>query len=126
MRGVFTILLVDDNPDITSVLAEILQVKGYAVHAANSGAEGLLLMREHPVDLLLTDIRMPGMNGLELSRAARKIYPDLFIIFMTAYVADDLIQQAMAEGVKTVLTKPLDMKFLLQVLSAQRGMMAND
>jgi CheY-like chemotaxis protein len=112
MSGVFTILLVDDNPDITGVLADILQIKGYAVHAANSGAEALLLMREHPVDLLLTDIRMPGMNGLELSRAARKNYPDLFIIIMTAYAADELIQQALAEGVKTVLTKPLDMKFL--------------
>jgi YesN/AraC family two-component response regulator len=76
------------------------------------GGEALLLMREHPVDLLLTDIRMPGMNGLELSRAARKNYPDLFIIIMTAYAADELIQQALAEGVKTVLTKPLDMKFL--------------
>lgn len=67
MSRVITILLVDDNPDITGVLADILQVKGYAVHAANSGAEARLLLREHPVDLLLTDIRMPGMNGLELS-----------------------------------------------------------
>jgi CheY-like chemotaxis protein len=125
MSEVFTILLVDDNPDITSVLADILQVKGYVVHATNSGAEALLLLREHPVDLLLTDIRMPGMNGLQLSRAARQNYPDLSIIFITAYAADDLIQQAMAEGVKTVLTKPLDMKFLLQVLSAQQRIMAN-
>lgn len=125
MSAAFTILVVDDNLDIAGVLADILEVKGYSVLAANSGAEALLFLREHPVDILLTDVRMPQMNGLELYREAHKNFPNLVTIFMTAYAADDLIQQGMAEGVKTVLTKPLDMKFMLLLLSAQRRTMTN-
>ena len=72
------------------------------------------------MDILLTDVKMPEMDGLELFRETRSLYPKLITIFMTAYAADDLIQQGMAEGVKTVLTKPLDIKFLLSFFSAQK------
>ena len=60
------------------------------------------------------------MNGLELYRKTRKVYPNLITIFMTAYAADDLIQQGMAEGVKIVLTKPLEINFLLHLFSAEQ------
>jgi CheY-like chemotaxis protein len=70
------------------------------------------------VDILLTDVKMPGMNGLELYREARKAYPRLITIFMTAYAADDLIQQGMAEGIKTVLTKPVEIEFMVHLFSA--------
>jgi CheY-like chemotaxis protein len=63
---------------------------------------------------------MPEMNGLELYRETRKLYPEIITIFMTAYAADDLIQLGMAEGIKTVLTKPVDIKFLLTLFSAHK------
>ncbi len=120
MSASISILVVDDNPDMATVLADILDLRGFTVHAATSGAEALEIMRNHPVDILLTDVKMPEMNGLELYRATRKPYPKLITIFMTAYAADDLIRQGMVEGIKTVLTKPVDIKFLLLLFSVQR------
>jgi CheY-like chemotaxis protein len=120
MSETFCILVVDDNPSMADSLADILEVKGFTVRAAASGKEALEILREGPVDFLLTDVKMPEMNGLDLYRATRKLYPRLITVFMTAYAADDLIQQGMAEGVKTVLTKPLDIKFLLSFFSAQK------
>jgi len=120
MSETLCILVVDDNPSMADSLADILEIKGFTVRAAASGKEALEILREGPVDFLLTDVKMPEMNGLDLYRATRKLYPRLITVFMTAYAADDLIQQGMAEGVKTVLTKPLDIKFLLSFFSAQK------
>ncbi|MGD0750263.1 MAG: response regulator [Anaerolineales bacterium] len=120
MSETIRILVVDDNPAMADTLADILEVKGFSVHAAASGAEALKILREQPVDILLTDVKMPEMNGLELYRETRKLYPRLITIFMTAYAADELIQQGMAEGVKTVLTKPVDINFLLLLFSAEK------
>jgi CheY-like chemotaxis protein len=130
MSEMLRILVVDDNPDMAETLADILELKGFSVHAAASGAEALEILQDQPVDILLTDVKMPGMNGLELYRETRKLYPRLITIFMTAYSADELIQQGMAEGVKTILDKPLDMNFLVRWLSvygriiAEAGKMA--
>ena len=120
MSETLCILVVDDNPSMADSLADILEIKGFTVRAAASGKEALEILREGPVDFLLTDVKMPEMNGLDLYRATRKLYPRLITVFMTAYAADDLIRQGMAEGVKTVLTKPLDIKFLLSFFSAQK------
>jgi two-component system, NtrC family, response regulator HydG len=114
----FSILVVDDDPTNAGVLADILEVKGFKVYAANSGKEALAILRDHPVDILLTDVKMPGMNGLELYRATRETHPKLVTILMSAYAADELIQQGLAEGIKTVLNKPLDIDFLLMMISA--------
>jgi two-component system response regulator HydG len=124
MGETIRILVVDDNPDMAETLADILELKGFTVHAAASGAEALEILRGQPVDILLTDVKMPGMNGLELYRETRKLYPRLITIFMTAYSADELIQQGMAEGVKTILDKPLDMNFLVRLLSAHGRIIA--
>ena len=60
---------------------------------------------------------MPEMNGVALSRETRKNHPSITTILMTAYAANDLIEQGMNEGIKTVLTKPVDIEFLLTLLS---------
>jgi CheY-like chemotaxis protein len=120
MAETISILVVDDNPGMAETLRDILEAKGFIVHAAASGAEALEIMGKQPVDILLTDVKMPGMNGLELHRKTRKTYPRLITIFMTAYSADEIIQQGMAEGVKIVLTKPLEINFLLHLFSAEQ------
>jgi CheY-like chemotaxis protein len=118
MEEPITILVVDDNASMANSLVDILEVKGFKVHIAYSGAEALEILRAHPVDILLTDVRMPDMDGMELNRATRKTYPNLKTILMTAYSADDIIKQGMKEGIRTVLNKPLDMDFLISLFSA--------
>ena len=113
-----SVLIVDDNAAMTRSLADILEVKGFVVHAANTGADALQILRDNPVDILLTDVKMPDMNGVTLYRLTRTTHPTLTTILMTAYAADDLIQQGLSEGIKAVLTKPLDVDFLLQLFSA--------
>jgi CheY-like chemotaxis protein len=116
MSETTSILVVDDNQANTDSLADILELKGFLVYVAASGAQALQILHEQPVDILLTDVKMPGMNGLELFRETRQLYPNLTTIFMTAYSADELIQQGRMEGIKAILDKPLDIHFLLTLL----------
>jgi CheY-like chemotaxis protein len=113
----FSILIVDDNPSMAAALVDILVLKGFETFMASSGAEALQLLHDHPIDVLLTDVIMPEMDGVSLYRQTRQAYPRLITILMTAYAADELIQQGMAEGIKTVLTKPIDIDFLILLLS---------
>jgi CheY-like chemotaxis protein len=121
MSETFSILVVDDNPSLANILADILELKGYKVHSAISGAEALEILRDHPVDIMLTDVKMPDMNGVVLYRETRKTHPKLTTFLMTAYAADDLIQQGMKEGIRTVLSKPLKIEFLLSLFSALKN-----
>jgi CheY-like chemotaxis protein len=107
------ILIVDDNPTMASTLADILAIKGFDVYEVQSGVEALKVLEDHPIDILLTDVKMSGMSGVELYREARKTHPNLYTIFMTAYAADDLINKGLDLGVKTVLTKPLNIDLVL-------------
>lgn len=118
MRENIHILVVDDNPAMTQTLVDILAAKGNTVHGALSGQEALDILQNDEVDILLTDVKMPDMNGVELFLETKKINPKLVTFLMTAYAADDIIQKGMAEGIKTVLTKPLNIDFLLKLFSA--------
>jgi CheY-like chemotaxis protein len=116
----FTILIVDDNPSMASALFDILVLEGFETFLAASGARALQILREHAIDVMLTDVIMPEMDGVELYRQTRQAYPQLITILMTAYAADELIQQGMAEGIKTVLTKPIDIDFLILLLNTYK------
>jgi two-component system, NtrC family, response regulator len=118
MSDPISVLIVDDNASMAVSLADVLEVKGFTAYSASSGVEAIAILREHPVDILLTDVIMPGMNGVELYRETRQAHPHLTTFFMTAYSADDLIQQGMKEGIKTVLNKPLDIEFLILLLKS--------
>jgi CheY-like chemotaxis protein len=126
MRDTASILVVDDNPSMAKTLADIMSVKGFEVHAAYSGLEALAILQRQTIDILLTDVVMPDMNGVELYRATRKIFPNITTILMTAYAADDIIHQGLAEGIKTVLTKPLDIDFMLTLFLAYKKMIVED
>ncbi len=118
MSKILSVLVVDDNLPMAESLRDVLELKGYIAYGVNSGAEALAILSEHAVDILLTDVIMPEMDGVALYLAAKKIYPKLTAILMTAYSADELIQKGMKEGIKTVLNKPVDMGLLLSVCSA--------
>jgi CheY-like chemotaxis protein len=111
-----SILIVDDNPTMAKTTADILAAHGYAVHTAASALEALDILRRDKIDLLLTDVIMPETNGVELFVQGRRISPSLMAFLMTAYSADELIQRGWREGVKAVLTKPLDLNLLLALV----------
>jgi CheY-like chemotaxis protein len=116
----FSILIVDDNRSMADALVDILVLKDFETFVASSGAKALQILHEHPIDVLLTDVIMAEMDGVALYRQTREAYPQLITILMTAYAADELIQQGMAEGIKTVLTKPVDIDFLVLLLSTYK------
>jgi CheY-like chemotaxis protein len=118
MSDLLTILVVDDNPSMVKTLQDILVMKGYTVFAAQSGREALEILAQNKVDLLLTDVIMPDMDGVALYRQTRQTHPRMVTFLMTAYSADEIIRQGFAEGIKTVLTKPVDIELFLSMASA--------
>ena len=101
------VLVVDDEEANRLTLERILVREGLnVVHAAN-GREALERAREQPVALMLTDLKMPGMDGLSLMKTARSLDPDLEVIVMTAYGTVETAVEAMKEGAYDFVTKPL-------------------
>ena len=82
-----TVLLVEDDGDVRAALAEVLYTKGFKVLAASDGYEAIRLLTEHFVDVMLTDIIMPGVSGYELAAQARLVQPSLRILYTTGYDA---------------------------------------
>ncbi|MGD1994940.1 MAG: response regulator [Anaerolineae bacterium] len=114
------ILIVDDDPSMTKTLSDVFALEGYQSEVAHSGPEALSKIAHSCFDCMLTDIRMPGLNGVDLYRAIKARQPGLPVVLMTAYSADMLIQQGLAEGAIAALTKPLKIDQLLAFLSSVR------
>jgi DNA-binding NtrC family response regulator len=102
------ILLVDDDESLRLVLRMELEELGYAVTAAASGEEALALAEREAPDLVLTDVRMPGLSGLDLLARLRESAPGVTVILMTAYGSIQLAVQAMKAGAYDFIAKPVD------------------
>lgn len=110
------VLLVDDELSMLLTLAANLELEGLEVETATSGALALALAREKTFDLVLSDVRMPQMNGVELFREIHKLHPCMPVILMTAFAMESLIEQAIHEGAFAVLPKPFDIDQVLKML----------
>jgi DNA-binding NtrC family response regulator len=120
MRENLHTLIVDDDPRMAKTLLDILRVKGYEAELAHSGPEALEKVNKGRFDCVLTDIKMPQMNGVELYKAIKAEQPDLPVVLMTAYSTDKLVMEGLEEGAIASLTKPLDIDLLLSFLSILR------
>lgn len=120
MSKKLSILIVDDDHRMARTVRDILNVKGYQAECAFSGAEALGKIKKTDFDCVLTDVKMPEINGVELYQAIRKIYPQLAVVLMTAYPSDALIKKGLKEGILAALTKPLDINLLLSFFSSLR------
>jgi DNA-binding NtrC family response regulator len=109
------LLVVDDELNIRGALAKILEKAGHTVSAAESGDAALNSLHEAPFDLIITDLKMVGMSGLELLRAAKQRQPEAEVIMMTAYGTVESAVNAMKAGAYDYLTKPIDPERLLHV-----------
>jgi DNA-binding response OmpR family regulator len=107
------ILVVDDDASVTNVLRRGLAYEGYQVAVAGSGAAGLALAREHPPDLAILDIMMPGMDGLEVLRRLRAADPHLPVILLTAKDAPADQVHGLESGADDYVVKPFTFEVLL-------------
>jgi DNA-binding NtrC family response regulator len=111
------ILIVDDEGSLLLTLVANLELEGFDVVGAQDAGSALDLLRREHFDLVLTDIRMPGMSGVELFRSIRSMRPDMPVILMTAFAAEHLINDAVQEGVFAVLPKPFDIEHVIFALT---------
>ncbi len=101
-----SILIVDDEPNYLVILSELLRDEGFEIFTAPGGAEGLALVREVDLDLVITDMQMPGMDGLQFLRAIKKVNNDLPVVMITAFAEVDRAVAAMQAGAFNYLAKP--------------------
>src|SRR5579864_3839017 len=120
MAPTATLLVVDDEQPNLDSLERIFSREGYRVLLAASGAQGLELLRAEPVDVVLTDLMMPGMSGQELLRAVHAVAPEAEVVLMTAYGTVEAAVLAMKDGAYDFLTKPLKRHAVLK--SAQQAL----
>ncbi len=116
MNAKTSILIVDDDRDLAESLADVLEARGYAVELAGSGEEGVARFQQQDFDLVFTDVKLPGMNGVESFFAFRKIKPDAKVVMMTGFSVEQLLAQAIENGALAVLHKPFAIPEILSVL----------
>ncbi|MEQ8539623.1 MAG: response regulator [Coleofasciculus sp. D1-CHI-01] len=104
------ILIVDDEKNIRLTIAQSLDPLGYQVATADNGEDALLQLKVQEYDLILLDLKMPGMNGLEVLRRAIEIYPDIKIIIISAHGTIEDAVEAMKLGAVDFLQKPFTPK----------------
>lgn len=105
-------LVVDDQMGVRRLLFEAFQEEGYTVELAASGKEAVEKVQTEIPDIILMDMKMPGMNGLEALHEIKKIYDSVLVIMMTAYGELEIVAEAMKLGIKEYVTKPFDINEL--------------
>jgi len=111
------ILVVDDQPGMCETLLDILEDVGYNVRSAQDGSTAIEMNKQDVFDIILMDIIMPGINGVEALKVIKKMNADTTVILMTAYTAPDLIMEAQKAGVYECLTKPFSPSRLLDIIT---------
>ncbi|MBM9511654.1 sigma-54 dependent transcriptional regulator [Desulfogranum marinum] len=109
----YTILVVDDEPNYQIVLSELLRDEGYEVFTADSGLTGLPIVHEADLDLVISDMKMPGMDGIEFLAKIKEYNRELPVILLTAFAEVEMAVEAMRLGAFTYLAKPFSNEQLL-------------
>jgi len=110
------ILIADDEPHMRFTLAAILRAEGYEVDTAADGLEAVEQCAQHAYDVILLDVRMPGLDGVEAFRRIRQHHEGVRVFLMSAYGVDDLKQRALDEGAVAFLDKPLEVDKVIRLI----------
>src|SRR5580700_92322 len=111
------VLIVDDEPNLRKILSAQLTRDGYDVMTAEDGEQGLTLLREHHIDLVITDLKMPKVDGMTLLRRALELEPELPIVLITAHGTIDTAVEALKSGAFDFVTKPFDKDEVRQIVA---------
>ncbi len=121
-----TILLVDDEQNTREALSIALGREGYNIIPASNGGEGMKLLEKEPVDLIITDLMMPGISGMDLLDFARKHRPEVMVIMMTGYASVETAITAMKNGAFDYITKPIkldEVKIIIHQAADKRNLL---
>jgi two-component system, NtrC family, response regulator AtoC len=110
------VLIVDDEPNLRKILSAQLSRDGYDVMTAEDGEQGLALLKEHHIDLVITDLKMPKVDGMTLLKRALEEEPDLPIVLITAHGTIDTAVEALKSGAFDFVTKPFDKDEVRQIV----------
>ncbi|WP_224361213.1 sigma-54-dependent transcriptional regulator [Hyalangium versicolor] len=108
-----SVLLVDDDPAVAKVLGALLAQAGLTVHTTKNGAEALAVLGQKPIDVVVSDVRMPGMSGLELLAEVTRAYADVPVVLITAHGTVPMAVEAMKAGAADFILKPFDREEIL-------------
>lgn len=111
------ILVLDDHVGVATGLGELLELDGHEVTLAHDGPTAISAYVSGPFDLGLFDVKMPGMNGVESFMEVRKVRPNANIVMMSGYSDDGVIEKALQNGARGLLSKPFELDDLMAKLS---------
>ena len=115
------ILLLDDAPTMLGTIEDFLKGRGHRLRVASDGADALRLMEAEPPDLVISDIQMPGMDGIAFLKAIRERFPDLPVVLMTAYATVNTAVAALHNRAYDYLEKPIQLEELQACLDRVDG-----
>lgn len=113
------ILVVDDEEDLRRLLSDGLRLEGYQVAVASSGREALALVEQEPPDLIILDLIMPEMNGIETLKRMRERGVTAKVVILTAYGTAEQVREAVALGVREFIGKPFDLDRLVRIVAEE-------
>jgi two-component system, NtrC family, response regulator AtoC len=116
MDKLIRVLVVDDEPRICRLILDVLVQEGYMVDVSFSGADALQMIREYNYHLLITDLEMPGIDGLELIQKVKKRDPDIRAIMITGNAIDDVATWSLRYGIDNTMQKPFNITELKRVV----------
>ena len=116
MPEVIKVLVVDDEERFRNTLGKLLTAHGMTVTTAGGGAQALEILKEDPHDIVLLDVKMPGMSGQETLQEIKKVDPDVEVIILTGHASVDIAAEMMAHGGSDYLLKPYPMDELLGII----------
>jgi DNA-binding response OmpR family regulator len=123
------ILVVDDEPRICHLIEELLKLEGYQIDVSFSGTDALEMIKKYNYQMLITDLKMPGIDGLELIQKAKEQNPEIRTIMVTGYTTVDTAVQSLRHGVDDYITKPFNIfelkKAVKQTLHTRQVAMEN-
>jgi len=116
MENLVRVMVIDDEPLMRVTIQDALAAEGYEVSIAETGKKGVNLIKDHQADILITDLKLPDMDGIQVLKEAKSLNPTTQVILITAYGSVDSAVTAMKEGASDYLTKPFPMDELLLII----------
>ena len=123
-NSVVRILIIEDDKEMRSLLEDVLGEEGFKTESVSNGSEGLRKVTQEPFDLILTDIRMPGLTGLDILPAIRRLQPEASVIVITAFGNEEVHRRSVEKGAAGYLEKPIHMdklKTLVHEMVSSKG-----